>query len=65
MYSTGVGLVLKGFEYTMQNPEKASISKANEGKDIVVNRQVEEIPSEVSIIDRITQIFTDDVKKTK
>jgi len=65
MYSTGVGLVLKGFEYAEQHPDKISMPKPKEEKDTVVELEPEEIPSEVSIVDRITQIFTDDVKKTK
>ena len=62
MYSTGVGLVLKGFEYAEQNPDKIKIK---EETDTVVEQESEEIPIELSIVDRITQIFTDDVKKTK
>ena len=65
MYSTGVGLVLKGFEYAVQHPEKIGMAKLKEEKDTVVDMQPDEITSELSIIDRITQIFTDDVKKTK
>ena len=65
MYSTGVGLVLKGFEYAEQHPDKISIPKLKEEKDTIVEQEPEEIPSELSIVDRITQIFTDDVKKTK
>ena len=65
MYSTGVGLVLKGFEYAEQHPEKISMPKPKKVKDTVVEQESEEIPSELSIVDRITQIFTDDVKKTK
>ena len=65
MYSTGVGLVLKGFEYAEQHPDKISIPKLKEEKDTIVEQETEEIPSELSIVDRITQIFTDDVKKTK
>jgi len=65
MYSTGVGLVLKGFEYAEQHPDKISIPKPKKEKDTVVDQEPEEIPSELSIVDRITQIFTDDVKKTK
>ena len=65
MYSTGVGLVLKGFEYAEQHPDKISTPKPKKEKDTVVEQEPEEIPSELSIVDRITQIFTDDVKKTK
>ena len=65
MYSTGVGLVLKGFEYAEQHPDKISMPKPKKEKDTVVDKEPEEIPSELSIVDRITQIFTDDVKKTK
>ena len=65
MYSTGVGLVLKGFEYAEQYPDKISMPKPKKEKDTVVEQETEEIPSELSIVDRITQIFTDDVKKTK
>jgi len=63
MYSTGVGLVLKGFEYAEQHPDKISMPKPKKEKDTVVEQEPEEIPSELSIVDRITQIFTDDVKK--
>lgn len=65
MYSTGVGLVLKGFEYAEQHPDKIRMPKPKKEKDTVVDQEPEEIPSELSIVDRITQIFTDDVKKTK
>jgi len=65
MYSTGVGLVLKGFEYAEQHPDKISMPKPKKEKDTLVDQEPEEIPSELSIVDRITQIFTDDVKKTK
>lgn len=65
MYSTGVGLVLKGFEYAEQHPDKLSMPNPKKEKDTVVDQEPEEIPSELSIVDRITQIFTDDVKKTK
>ena len=65
MYSTGVGLVLKGFEYAEQHPDKISMPKPKKEKDTIVEQEPEEIPSELSIVDRITQIFTDDVKKTK
>lgn len=65
MYSTGVGLVLKGFEYAEQHPDKISMPKPKKEKDTVVDKEPEEVPSELSIVDRITQIFTDDVKKTK
>ena len=65
MYSTGVGLVLKGFEYAEQHPDKISMPKPKEEKDTILEQEPEEIPSELSIVDRITQIFTDDVKKTK
>ena len=65
MYSTGVGLVLKGFEYAEQHPDKISMPKPKKEKDTVVDQEPEEIPSELSIVDRITQIFTDDVKNTK
>ena len=64
MYSTGVGLVLKGFEYAEQHPDKISMPKPKK-KRILLLTEPEEIPSELSIVDRITQIFTDDVKKTK
>ena len=65
MYSTGVGLVLKGFEYAEQHPDKISMPNPKKEKYTVVDQESEEIPSELSIVDRITQIFTDDVKKTK
>ena len=65
MYSTGVGLVIKGFEYAEQHPDKISMPKPIKEKDTIVEQEPEEMPSELSIVDRITQIFTDDVKKTK
>ena len=65
MYSTGVGLVIKGFEYAEQHPDKISMPKPIKEKDTIVEQEPEEMPSELSIVDRITQIFTDDVKRTK
>ena len=61
MYATGVGLVLKGFEYAKQHPDKLSVKledKVDEGLDIEV------IDEELSLIDRISGWFTEDANKT-
>ena len=53
MYSTGVGLVLKGFEYIEQHPEQFEIAEdcnKNESEGII----------EPSLIDRISGWFTED-----
>ena len=53
MYSTGVGLSLKGFEYMDQYPEEFEIEessfKSNKGKT-----------NEPSLMDRISGWFTED-----
>ena len=55
MYSTGVGLVLKGFEYKKQHPEEfitdEEFDKINGAK---------EITNESSLMDRISGWFTED-----
>ena len=55
MYSTGVGLVLKGFEYMEQHPEQFRMYEVpiNDGE------QKEEI-NEPSLMDRISGWFTED-----
>ena len=63
MYATGVGLVLKGFEYAKQYPDKISMpvkveDQVEEGVD--VEMKVEE----PSLIDRISGWFTEDANKT-
>jgi cell division protein FtsA len=63
MYATGVGLVLKGFEYAKQHPDKISIpvnigDEAEEGVDLEVAVE------EPSLIDRISGWFTEDANKT-
>ena len=55
MYSTGVGLVLKGFEYLEQHPEEFIM---NEG--IPNNQAIKEITNESSLMDRISGWFTED-----
>ncbi|MDB0026958.1 cell division protein FtsA [Flavobacteriales bacterium] len=63
MYATGVGLVLKGFEYAKQHPDKISIP-------VKIEDQVEEgvdeemTVEEPSLIDRIGGWFTEDANKT-
>ena len=63
MYATGVGLVLKGFEYAKQHPEKISMpvkveDEVEEGVDVEVTVE------EPSLIDRISGWFTEDANKT-
>ena len=54
MYSTGVGLVLKGFEYLDQNPEKfKSLVTTKDNSNL-------EDKSELSLLDRIGGWFTDE-----
>ncbi|MDG2087073.1 MAG: cell division protein FtsA [Flavobacteriales bacterium] len=54
MYSTGVGLVLKGFEYLDQNPEKfKSLVTIKDNSNL-------EDKSELSLLDRIGGWFTDE-----
>ncbi len=63
MYATGVGLVLKGFEYAKQHPDKISIpvkvgDEVEEGVDVQVTDE------EPTLIDRISGWFTEDANKT-
>ena len=55
MYSTGVGLVLKGFEYLEQHPEEFIM---NDG--IPNSQAIKEITNESSLMDRISGWFTED-----
>ena len=57
MYSTGVGLVLKGFEYLDQNPEK--FKSLVTIKDNMESSNKED-KSELSLLDRIGGWFTDE-----
>ena len=55
MYSTGVGLVLKGFEYIEQYPEQfevADVDNTIDDNDTSTN--------EISLVERITGWFVDD-----
>ena len=61
IYSTGVGLVLKGFEYMEQHPEKFvmpedSPSDVEEGEP-----EGSEITKEQTLLDRISGWFTEDI----
>jgi cell division protein FtsA len=55
IYSTGVGLVLKGFEYIQQHPEEfiCSEESSNDNTD-------KEITNDSSLIDRISGWFTEE-----
>ena len=55
MYSTGVGLVLKGFEYLEQHPEEFIMTEG-----IPNNQETKEITNESSLMDRISGWFTED-----
>jgi cell division protein FtsA len=55
MYSTGVGLVLKGFEYMDQHPEDFSINEDSPKDD-----NAKEMTNESSLMDRISGWFTED-----
>ena len=55
MYSTGVGLVLKGFEYLEQHPEEFIMTEG-----IPNNQATKEITNESSLMDRISGWFTED-----
>jgi cell division protein FtsA len=57
MYSTGVGLVLKGFEYMDQNPEKFKSLATTQNN---VETSIQEDKSELSLLDRIGGWFTDE-----
>ncbi len=55
MYSTGVGLVLKGFEYMEQHPEQYNLNDMS-----ISDLEKEEVISEPSLMDRISGWFTED-----
>ena len=55
MYSTGVGLVLKGFEYMEQHPEQYNLNDIS-----ISDLEKEEVISEPSLMDRISGWFTED-----
>ena len=60
MYSTGVGLVLKGFEYMEQHPDQFKTveptgEEGNEKEDVI---------NDPTLIDRLTNFFTEDANKT-
>ena len=55
MYSTGVGLVLKGFEYMEQHPEQYNLNDMSNS-----DLEKEEVISEPSLMDRISGWFTED-----
>ena len=57
IYSTGVGLVLKGFEYMEQNPEKF---KRIDSNDEIQSSSDDHIKSEPSLLDRIGGWFTEE-----
>lgn len=57
MYSTGVGLVLKGFEYMDQNPEKFKSLVTTKNN---VENSIQEDKSDLSLLDRIGGWFTDE-----
>ena len=55
IYSTGVGLVLKGFEYMDQYPEEFAMTK-----DLSNHDQAKKIINESSLMGRISGWFTED-----
>jgi cell division protein FtsA len=55
MYSTGVGLVLKGFEYVEQHPEDFEMNE-----DFENGEKVNETTNESSLMDRISGWFTEE-----
>ena len=55
IYSTGVGLVLKGFEYMQQYPEEFVTDE-----DYLNNSKDNEISNESSLMDRISGWFTEE-----
>jgi cell division protein FtsA len=55
MYSTGVGLVLKGFEYVEQHPEDFVMTE-----DCPNDDKLKEITTESSLMDRISGWFTEE-----
>ena len=55
IYSTGVGLVLKGFEYMQQHPEEYISSE----KSSATNKE-KEITNDSSLMDRISGWFTEE-----
>ncbi len=63
MYATGVGLVLKGFEYAKQHPDKISIP-VKVGDEVEEGVDVEVTDEEPTLIDRISGWFTEDANKT-
>ena len=63
MYATGVGLVLKGFEYAKHHPDKISIP-VKVGDEVEEGVDVEVTDEEPSLIDRISGWFTEDANKT-
>ena len=63
MYATGVGLVLKGFEYAKQYPYKISIP-VKLGDEVKKGVDEEVTAEEPSLIDRISGWFTEDANKT-
>lgn len=54
MYSTGVGLVLKGFEYMDQHPEQFIINQPRN------DEEVQETTNELSLMERISGWFIED-----
>ncbi|MEC9209495.1 MAG: cell division protein FtsA [Bacteroidota bacterium] len=55
MYSTGVGLVLKGFEYMEQHPEQFEM-----GEDFPNDEKEKEVTNESSLMDRISGWFIEE-----
>ncbi len=55
MYSTGVGLVLKGFEYMEHHPEQYNLNDMS-----ISDLEKEEVINEPSLMDRISGWFTED-----
>ena len=66
IYSTGVGLVLKGFEYMEQHPEEFVMVEGY-ANDVEVEELVgetvgePEITKEPTLLDRISGWFTEDI----
>jgi cell division protein FtsA len=55
MYSTGVGLVLKGFEYMQQHPEQFAMVE-----DSAKDEKEKKVANEPSLMDRISGWFIED-----
>jgi len=55
MYSTGVGLVLKGFEYLEQHPDQATVIENS-----IYDNKEEDLVKEPSLMDRISGWFTEE-----